>query len=191
MWSTIRSAPAACTRSRLRGLAVAVTWAPARLASWTADAPDAAACAVDEDALSGSSRAFSNSACHAVSPAHRERGASAGSTVRGAAARSSAGAATYSCGGAGLGRRQERDDRVADAPTVHVITDLADDAGHVDPGDVRESATGMTSRRMPSRRATSTGLNVVPATRTTTCPEAATGGSIVSSRSTALSPCSW
>jgi hypothetical protein len=36
VWSMTSSAPADVTVSLLRGLAVAITWAPAPLASWTA-----------------------------------------------------------------------------------------------------------------------------------------------------------
>ena len=101
-------------------------------------APDAAARAVDEDALTVLEPRVLEERLPGGEPCDGER--------RGVGQLDGAGCGRQELGGrrdvlrvgAGLGRRQERDDRVADAPTVHVIPDLADDAGHVDPRDVRE-----------------------------------------------------
>src|SRR5690348_17719717 len=92
----IWSAPWERTRPALLALAVAVTVAPACLASWTAYPPTAPPAPLTRTLCPACTPACSNSACHAVSPDDGSAAASASSTVRGAAASSSAGATANS-----------------------------------------------------------------------------------------------
>ena len=90
------SAPANKTRSLLRGLAVAITCAPARLASCTAYPPTAPPAPLIRRRCPAVSPASSKSACHAVSPTIGSAAASGSGMLVGAGARTSAGARTYS-----------------------------------------------------------------------------------------------
>src|SRR5260370_36201061 len=78
-------------RPVLRALAVAVTVAPACLASWTAYPPTEPPAPLTRMLCPAFRPACSNSDCQAVRPADGSAAASASSTVRGAAASTSAG----------------------------------------------------------------------------------------------------
>src|SRR5260221_11202555 len=105
-------------RPVLRALAVAVTVAPACLASWTAYPPTAPPAPLTRMLCPAFRPACSNSDCQAVRPTEGSTAASARSTDRGAAASAPAAAATYSPAAPGAGHRQERHHRVPGAPAV-------------------------------------------------------------------------
>ncbi len=120
--------------------------------------------------------AYSNSDCQAVRPADGSAAASASSTVRGAAASAPAGAAAYSAAapGAVIGRNA-----TTASPALQPLTPSPTSAMTPDTSKfgICGKATGNTCGSKPARIATSTGLNAVPATLTTTCPTSATGRS--------------
>src|SRR6266536_4433601 len=78
-----------------------MTVAPACLASWTAYPPTAPPAPLISTLCPSFRPACSNSDCQAVKPADGNAAASASSTVRGAVASASAGAATYSAAAPG------------------------------------------------------------------------------------------
>src|SRR5262249_5380401 len=159
---------------RTRALAVAVTMAPARLASWTTYPPTPPPPPLTTIVRPAFRPACSNRACHAVRAADGNAAASAGSTVRGAAASTSAGAATYSAAAPGsvIGRNA-----TTASPALQPATPSPTSA--MTPATSKfgtcGKSTGNTCCMKPARMATSTGLNAAPATLTTTCPEPATG----------------
>ncbi len=95
MWSTISSAPAALTLSLLLGLAVAMTYAPARLASCTAYPPTGPPAPLISNRWPDFSSPASKSACEAVSPTDGNPAASVNGMRVGAFTSTFAGATTY------------------------------------------------------------------------------------------------
>src|SRR5580704_13066164 len=147
-------------RSRLRALTVAVTVAPACLASWTAYPPTAPPAPLIRMLCPAFRPACSNSACQAVRPDDGSAAASASSTVRGAAASTSADTATYSAAapGAVIGRNA-----TTASPVLQPLTPLPTSAmtPHTSRFGGYGQATGNTCCMKPARIATSTGLNAL------------------------------